>query len=260
MLRFRPLSNANQHLHSFDVQVTPEPAGRSQIADLDSNTSLAVWFSDAETRRLQIDVTSTVETLRANPFDYLWQGPLTLPMTYPRPFREALEPFLAALAPEPVHALSDEVAWLAGHNAQEFLPLLARTLHERLDRRVRLEGEPLAPDETLRRGEGSCRDLTVLFLAAARLQGYAGRFVSGYHFEPSGDGSHDLHAWPEVYLPGGGWRGFDPTTGLAVANRHIALAVGARPEQAASVSGTYAGNASSRLETLVTITPLKAVA
>ncbi len=260
MLRFRPLSNANQHLHSFDVQVHPEPAGSSQIADLDSNTSLAVWFDGFDTQRLQIEVTATVETLRANPFDYLWQGDHMLPMTYAHAFQDALEPFRAALAAEPVRELSEEVARAANGEAQEFLPLLTRTLHQRLERIIRPQGDPLMPEETLRHGEGSCRDLAVLFLAAARLQGFAGRFVSGYHCEPSGDGSHDLHAWPEIYTPGGGWRGFDPTTGFAVSNRHIAIAVGARPEQAAPVSGTYAGAASSRLETLVTITPLKAVA
>ncbi len=260
LLRFRPLSNANQHLHRFDVQVHPEPAGRSEIADLDSNTSLVVWFDGTETRRLQVEVSSTVETLRANPFDYIWQGEHTLPMTYPPAFRDALEPFMAALVGAPVRDLSDEAARRADGDAQEFLPMLARTVHERLERIVRLEGDPHPPEETLRRSEGSCRDLAVLFLAAARIQGFAGRFVSGYHCEPSGDGSHDLHAWAEIYLPGGGWRGFDPTTGFAVSNRHIAIAVGARPEQAAPVSGTYAGLATSRLETLVTITPLKAFA
>ena len=260
LLRFRPLSNANQHLHSFAVNVDPQPAGRSEIADLDSNTSLAVWFDGYDTQHLQIEVTATVETLRANPFDYLWQGDHMLPMTYPHAFQDALEPFMATLAAASVRALSAEVADAAGGGAQDYLPLLARTLHQRLERKVRPQGAPLAPEETLKRGEGSCRDLTVLFLAAARLQGFAGRFVSGYHCEPSGDGSHDLHAWPEIYLPGGGWRGFDPSTGLAVSNRHIAIAVGARPEQAAPVSGTYAGTATSRLETLVTITPLKAVA
>jgi transglutaminase-like putative cysteine protease len=70
---------------------------------------------------------------------------------------------------------------------------------------------------------------------------------------PDEGGEHDLHAWAELYIPGGGWRGFDPTAGLAVADRHVAIAAGALAEQTAPVSGTYAGDASSRLETRVTI-------
>jgi transglutaminase-like putative cysteine protease len=108
-------------------------------------------------------------------------------------------------------------------------------------------------------GEGSCRDLTVLYLAIARSQGFAGRFVSGYHVSPGTDGAHDLHAWPEIYVPGGGWRGFDPTTGLAVADLHVGVAVGALPQQAAPVSGTYVGDATSELETYVEISPVESL-
>jgi transglutaminase-like putative cysteine protease len=113
--------------------------------------------------------------------------------------------------------------------------------------------------ETLRRGEGSCRDLTVLYLAIARSQGFAGRFVSGYHVDPGTDGQHDLHAWPEIYVPGGGWRGVDPTTGLAVADLHVRVAVGALAQQASPVSGTYAGSATSELETYVDIKPMESL-
>lgn len=126
-------------------------------------------------------------------------------------------------------------------------------LHERLRRSTRPEGAPLPPIETLRRGEGSCRDIAVLFLAAARSQGFAGRFVSGYYAEPGNEGDFDLHAWSELYVPGGGWRGFDPTVGLAVAERHVSLAVGARPEQAAPVSGSFRGGGRSSMSAHVSI-------
>jgi len=81
----------------------------------------------------------------------------------------------------------------------------------------------------------------MLYLAVARSQGFAGRFVSGYHAEHDDDPPFYPHAWAEIYVTGGGWRGFDPTTGLAVSDRHIAVAWSGLSEQAALVSGSWRG-------------------
>lgn len=92
------------------------------------------------------------------------------------------------------------------------------------------------------RKEGSCRDLAVLFIDACRHLGLTARFVSGYHTDEPADGIRRLHAWAEIYLPGAGWRGYDPSQGLATAERHIAIAAAATPRLAALVSGTFRGN------------------
>jgi transglutaminase-like putative cysteine protease len=84
---------------------------------------------------------------------------------------------------------------------------------------------------------GSCRDFAVLFMAACQAVGLAARFVSGYQEGDEAQEARELHAWPEVYIPGGGWRGFDPTHGLAVCDRHVPLAAAAHPANAAPVSG-----------------------
>ena len=252
-LRLRPISDANQHLHRFEIGVTPEPSGSSALSDLDGNYATAVWFEDA-TRELAVKTESMVETLRSNPFDYLWQGPSTLPLKYSAAFSEALGTFRASIVPPPVRALGEEVARAVEGNAQAFVSELARVLHQRFPRVIRQHGDPWDSQETMERGEGSCRDLAVLFMAVARSQGLAARFVSGYNTMPGENDEHDLHTWAEVYVPGGGWRGFDPTIGLAVSNRHIAVAAGALAEQAAPVSGTYTGSATSKLETWVSIT------
>jgi transglutaminase-like putative cysteine protease len=251
-LRLRPISDANQHLHRFDLTVTPEPAGTSDLSDLDGNYATAVWFT-APTRDLVIETASLVETLRANPFDYLWQGASALPVQYSPAFADALGAFRASLVPDPVRALGQEAAHAAGGDAQTFPAKLAALLHGRFPRIIRPNGPPHDALETLQKGTGSCRDLAVLYMAAARSQGFAARFVSGYNTMPDDNGEYDLHAWAELYVPGGGWRGFDPTLGLAVADRHVAIAAGALAEQAAPVSGTYAGSATGRLETRVTI-------
>lgn len=126
-------------------------------------------------------------------------------------------------------------------------------LHRQIRHEIRDSGQPPAPEITLRRGRGACRDLTVLFMAACRSQGLAARFVSGYQ---KGDGNRPrryMHAWPEIYLPGGGWRGFDPTLGLAVADQHVAVAAAARPEAAAPLEGHFHGATTSTLEAEVRI-------
>ncbi len=251
-LRLRPISDANQHLHRFDLQMAPEPDGSSALSDLDGNYATAAWFTEP-TKELAITTDSIVETLRRNPFDYLWQGAATLPLQYSAAFSEALGVFRASMVPEDVRALGEEVAALAKGNAQAFPLVLVKLMHERFPRFIRQHGDAWDAQTTLERGEGSCRDLAVLYMAVARSQGYAARFVSGYNTTPGNNEEHDLHAWAELYLPGGGWRGFDPTIGMAVADRHIAIAAGALAEQAAPVSGTYAGSATSKLDTWVSI-------
>lgn len=116
------------------------------------------------------------------------------------------------------------------------------TLHRDFQQVVRLTGEPLPPGKTLRRKEGACRDLAVLFIDLCRSLGIAARFVSGYKYDPGAKDSFELHAWAEVFLPGAGWRGYDPSLGLAVADTHVALASGPGAAEAAAVTGTYRGS------------------
>jgi transglutaminase-like putative cysteine protease len=110
---------------------------------------------------------------------------------------------------------------------------------------MRRESGILSPDTVLARGHGACRDLTVCAMAVCRAVGLPARFVSGYQEGDPMFEERDLHAWFEVWLPGGGWRGYDPTHGLAVADRHVALAVAPEPEGAAPVVGAFRGDGAS---------------
>ena len=252
VLRLKPPTNATQRLVQLDLAIEPEPAGRSENTDLGGNETVTTWF-DVTTDHLTITTAATVETLRANPFDYLWDGPRAIPVTYPESSLPILGPYRETGLLDPiVQAQAAVITDLCHGDAQSLPAVLTEHLYETIDKIVRAAGAPLTPEETLRRGEASCRDLTVLFLAVARASGFAGRFVSGY-FAPAGAVENELHAWPELYIPGGGWRGFDPTAGLAVADRHIALAYAARPEGAAPVDGSYRGNATAQMTTDVSI-------
>ena len=109
-------------------------------------------------------------------------------------------------------------------------------------REVREEAGTLPPAETLRLGKGSCRDMATLFLESCRWLGVAARFVSGYvHDSAAEAGGAASHAWAEVYLPGAGWKGFDPTSAAVVGPDHIPVAVHHNPEAIPPVAGTFTG-------------------
>lgn len=104
-----------------------------------------------------------------------------------------------------------------------------------------------SPAETLRKGRGSCRDVATLFIEACRYCGLAARFVSGYLLSSAAvQDVASTHAWSEVYLPAGGWRGFDSTSGQHVGGEHVAVAVHRHPEAIPPVSGAYLGPAKPR--------------
>lgn len=124
----------------------------------------------------------------------------------------------------------------------ETLVALNAALHANLAYERREEGAAYAPEETLRLGRGSCRDFTVLLAEAARALGLAARLASGYLCEfgsanKVAEGA--LHAWTEIYLPGAGWVGFDPTNGYLCNHHHITAAVGLTPEDISPIVGNY---------------------
>lgn len=250
-LRLRPRCDGGTELLHHELDIRPTPAGRSDILDAEGNLSTRVWFL-GETEQLTLTSRFEARTSRADPYDYL-----TEPMPWDALYAADLHPRLAPwMAPGPAAAPVLELAreMRAGTaDARDFLHRLNDQLYRRIHREIRDTGQAHAPEETLRRGRGACRDLAVLFMAACRSQGLAARFVSGYQQGAGDRPRRYMHAWPEVYLPGGGWRGFDPTHGLAVADRHVAVAAAARPADAAPIEGGFHGDARATLRAEVHI-------
>jgi transglutaminase-like putative cysteine protease len=244
-IRLRPRVDGAQRLEYFQLEVTPEPAGRAECLDQEGNVITEVWFTEP-VQAFTVHSSFTVETVRDNPFDFLLPLPerLSLPLRYP----EAVAPLLAACrwpaADAAVSELAREVAEAAGWQLAPFLVELTSRLYTGTQHVVRPDGPPLAAGETLARGQGSCRDVAVLFAEACRAMGIAARFVSGYE---AGRESGQMHAWTEVHVPGGGWRGYDAARGLAVAEAHVAVAASADPNLAAPVTGSYRGTARSEM-------------
>jgi transglutaminase-like putative cysteine protease len=236
IFRLRPREEPAQRLAAYEIEIEPQPAGMSASLDLNGNAAIEAWF-DGATERLSVRTSFEVETLRDNPFDFLLTAE-----TYDAPLRAALVPYLSGgdgshvreIVPDATHPL-------------DFLSMLNARLFRDFRHVTRDGGPPNDPELTLRQRSGSCRDLAVLFCAACRARGLAARFVSGYE-QAAALKDGQMHAWAEVYLPGGGWRGYDPSRGLAVSQGHVALAAAAEPKLAAPITGSYRGAAQSKME------------
>jgi hypothetical protein len=197
------------------------------------------------TDELSVSTMFQVETLRSNPFDFLLPAPqhLALPLHYED--ASLLSPYVAGGVGG--GQLAKKIAEESGRQLMPFLDRLAQHIFTACTQIHRPEGPPLDPAETLARGEGSCRDLAALFCAVCRAEGIAARFVSGYETEAAFQEESQMHAWAEVYVPGGGWRGYDPARGFAVGATHVAVAAAALPADAAPIAGSYRGSASAEM-------------
>jgi len=244
-IRLRPKSDGSQRLISFDIDIDPAPDGIADIVDVAGNDSTCVWFSGKHDH-LTITTRSEVETLRTNPFDYIIteHSVTKIPVFYPKYYVPSLRPYIIRnTEPEgQVDKFVSDIIDESGVETLSFLTALNKRIYENFEQLVRHEGPPYPAEITLGTGRGACRDLTVLFMEACRAVGIAARFVSGYRENEMMGDERQLHAWAEVYLPGGGWRGYDPSEGLATEDQHVTVSAGVIPEEAAPLTGTYRGS------------------
>jgi len=243
VVHMRPRCDPFQTLVGHSLRIEPEPAGCSEGIDAEGNPFAVAWFA-GPVRSLLLSAESEVETLRIDPFRFLVTDPeaLRLPVRYTEPLARSLSPCLVR-DPGPVDRRLSRFVEDAekGANGETlgFLSRLCSEIRRTCGKVDRPTGAPRPPAETLERKEGACRDLAVLFLESARMRGMAARFVSGYHAGEGAGGRHELHAWAEIYLPGAGWLGYDPSVGLAAADRHIALAASPIARRTAPALGTF---------------------
>jgi transglutaminase-like putative cysteine protease len=254
-VRLRPREDASQRLLRYQLTVEPEPAGVCDFLDVEGNVATQCWFN-GPTCALTLTVNCVAETLRTNPFDFLLSGDaLQLPFRYRPEIDAALAPYCVTQANGgPIADLATQLQTETDCQTVPFLIKLASWISENFEKTIRPAGDPLPAETTLKTRHGSCRDLAVLFGEVCRAARLASRFVSGYQSQLETNGHRQLHAWSEVYLPGAGWRGFDPGQGVAVANHHVAVATGLDPLAAAPTIGTFRGtDASSSMDSQVVI-------
>jgi YD repeat-containing protein len=248
-IRLKPAPACSTPVTSYALSVQPAQHTMSWYYDAAGNPVARVLFLE-KIRELEFEVELIADLTPVNPFDFLVEPDAErFPFHYPDVARPDLAPFLA-----PAENGERLQRWLTGfqssktpdpHGTIELLTRINQQLSQDVAYVTRLEHGVQSCEDTLRLGQGSCRDSGWLLVQVLRHLGVAARFVSGYLIQLAGDkpdapktDSADLHAWCEAYLPGAGWIGFDPTSGLLAAEGHIPLARGSTPALAAPVTGT----------------------
>jgi len=208
VVRLRPRCDGSLRLLDFNLEIAPKPALLADCLDPEGNVVTHAWF-EGTTEHLKVTSKFQVETLRTNPFDYVLDHRAeSLPFAYPRDLEGGLACYCSrGENNDEVLKFACDIAKTAKWHTSDFLTTLDTAIHGRCEKIIRERGGPQPPEVTLHENRGSCRDLAVLFIEACRSLGIAARFVSGYQKWGSDPVHRHMHAWPEVFLPGGGWRG-----------------------------------------------------
>jgi transglutaminase-like putative cysteine protease len=255
LFRFQPRSDGAQTLVEFHLDIDPTPAGSATWLDGAGNVTTSVWF-DGLHPALTVTAHSVTRMLRDNPFEFLVDRSRTmLPADYGDEL-PVLRPYLQRAPRDGADAVAQFAARMRDAARGELIPLLTclnHTLYDRFTVVRRDEGPAWSAERTWTEQRGACRDLAVLFVDVCRALGVAARFVSGYEDAGPSAEPRDLHAWAEAYIPGGGWRGYDPSRGLATAQSHIAVAAAATSEGAAPIIGTFRGSGAARINAEIQI-------
>ena len=248
-IRLKPVPACRTPIPSYSLAVRPAGQTMHTHYDVAGNHVARVVFQD-KIALLEIDVALTADLTPINSFDFLVEpGAERFPFAYSETDLPDLAPFLATAGS------GDRLGrWLEGFRSSDrpegrgIVELLVR-INERVKRDIgyvtRMEHGVQSCEDTLRLESGSCRDSGWLLTQVLRRLGIGARFVSGYLIQLTSSApdalttdSADLHAWAEAYVPGAGWIGFDPTSGMVAAEGHIPLARAATPALAAPVTGS----------------------
>lgn len=252
ILKFKPRLDPRQQLKNFEIKIIPEPAGRHEFLDEYDNQAELIWFN-GQHPQMTISAKTDLEILAANPFGFLIFPFENNHMPIQYSSSNNLFKYLQITDGQiNTHIYAKQLMNDFGHNTMDFLLSLTHKLHEEIEKTVRHSGPPHPPDRTLSDKKGSCRDLAVLEMEILRKAGFATRFVSGYKFSEEEE-NHELHAWVEVYIPGPGWMGFDPSAGLSTAGNYIAVSSSFQPADTMPVSGTFRGKAESDMKSKIWI-------
>jgi uncharacterized protein (DUF2126 family)/transglutaminase-like putative cysteine protease len=253
VVRLRPAPHCRSNVISYSLKVEPADHFVNWQQDPFSNYMARLVVPEATTE-FKVTIDLVVEMAVYNPFDFFLEPEAeNFPFAYPPSIKEELAPYLM---PEPATPLVASYLKKVDRSERatiDFLVALNQQVQGDVRYLIRMEPGVQTPEETLEKACGSCRDSTWLLVNLMRHMGLAARFVSGYLIQltpdvkaldgPSGTDHDftDLHAWCEVYLPGAGWVGLDPTSGLFAGEGHIPLAATPTPGSAAPIEGSYTG-------------------
>ncbi len=271
-VRLRPAPHCRTPILSYSLTVVPEKHFVNWQQDVYGNFVARLVFPE-KTRELELQIDLVADMTVINPFDFFVESYAEkFPFVYSPQLAQDLIPFLAIDEDGPQLG-----QWIADFRAHElkpgvssidFLMALNRRLQNDVRYLVRMEHGVQTCEQTLALKSGSCRDSGWLMVQILRRFGLAARFVSGYLIQlvadvksidgPAGTDRDftDLHAWAEAYLPGAGWIGLDPTSGLLAGEGHVPLACTASPASAAPVSG-YTEPCESQFDFAMSVTRIR---
>jgi len=255
----RPREGHDVHITSSVLNVFPKPEIR-WIRDINNNSIANLKFT-APSNHLHILSEVVVAHYEDAQLDFrIDPGAVSFPFSYPMNDLPDVFSYRLATYPNEGDVLTNWIGELyrPGHliGTLDLLWNLNKRIFESFTYQRRDEPGVQRPSETILKGSGSCRDFAALFMESVRHWGFAARFVTGYVHSPGAEGQHgSTHAWVEVFIPGAGWRGYDPTNNKLVGSEHVSVGVARHPGKASPITGTWEGpsNAFLSLEVDVTV-------
>jgi transglutaminase-like putative cysteine protease len=241
-VRLFPRSDRFSRVRRLDFSTIPKATIRYG-RDLFENTVASCYFPE-RSKELTFRLAINLDLDEKDPFHFILEGgAVGMPFEYDERTRDLLAAYRKAQVKQELKVPGWEAPTRKKRRGTvETLVDLTKRLHECIGYERREEGEALSPTETLRRGRGACRDVSVLLAEILRQTGLAARLTSGYLRESDSETKRaegSLHAWTEVFLPGAGWVGLDATNGVFANHNFIAAAAGLSPGDITPISGVY---------------------
>jgi transglutaminase-like putative cysteine protease len=258
-LRLRPREDYELRIESFSLNITPS-ATLLWHRDAEGNSVATATF-DLATQQLVFESELIIQQYNEAPLNFMVADyAVHYPFNYTQDDQVLLSPYMQLPDQDTQQQIKQwtQQLWQAGEKIQTYTALqrIASHIFKNFTYKLREEPGVQTAKETLACNTGSCRDFAQLFMDAAKCMGLAARFVTGYLHAPGLDAAGATHAWAEVYLPGAGWKGFDPTIGAMAGTDHIPVAVARLSKSVPPIAGSFIGEPKSTLNVGVWVSKL----